>query len=85
MGQGAMDISARGHANDNNKQQQQQQTTNHTHACITHAYTRTSTLKLLRCPIPKGHCHPKIVEALQKQAEILTLTSRAFHNNCLGA
>jgi len=31
-----------------------------------------------------GHCHPKIIEALQSQAEILTLTSRAFHNNLLG-
>jgi len=34
--------------------------------------------------VNQGHCHPKIVEALQKQAEVLTLTSRAFHNNCLG-
>lgn len=32
----------------------------------------------------QGHCHPKIVKALQEQAEILTLTSRAFHNDILG-
>lgn len=32
----------------------------------------------------QGHCHPAIIEALQKQASKLTLTSRAFHNNLLG-
>lgn len=32
----------------------------------------------------QGHCHPKIVAALKKQADILTLTSRAFYNNVLG-
>ena len=26
----------------------------------------------------QGHCHPKIVDALKKQADILTLTSRAL-------
>ena len=31
-----------------------------------------------------GHCHPKIVEALNQQSQILTLTSRAFYNNVLG-
>ena len=35
--------------------------------------------------VNQGHCHPRIVNALQKQAETLTLTSRAFHNNKLGA
>ena len=35
--------------------------------------------------VNQGHCHPRIVHALQKQAETLTLTSRAFHNNKLGA
>lgn len=34
--------------------------------------------------VNQGHCHPKIVETLQKQAETLTLTSRAFYNNNLG-
>ena len=34
--------------------------------------------------VNQGHCHPKIIQALQNQAEILTLTSRAFHNNILG-
>jgi len=32
----------------------------------------------------QGHCHPKIVSALVKQAKTLTLTSRAFFNNKLG-
>ena len=34
--------------------------------------------------VNQGHCHPKIINALTKQASILTLTSRAFHNNILG-
>jgi ornithine--oxo-acid transaminase len=34
--------------------------------------------------VNQGHCHPAIIEALQKQASKLTLTSRAFHNNLLG-
>jgi len=34
--------------------------------------------------INQGHCHPRIVSALQQQAETLTLTSRAFHNDVLG-
>ena len=34
--------------------------------------------------VNQGHCHPKIVEALNTQAQKLTLTSRAFHNNVLG-
>ena len=32
----------------------------------------------------QGHNHPKIIRALIEQAEKLTLTSRAFYNNCLG-
>lgn len=35
--------------------------------------------------VNQGHCHPRIVKVLQQQAEKLTLTSRAFHNNKLGA
>ncbi|MBW6462592.1 MAG: ornithine--oxo-acid transaminase [Firmicutes bacterium] len=31
-----------------------------------------------------GHCHPKIIDALKKQADKITLTSRAFHNDQLG-
>ncbi len=31
-----------------------------------------------------GHCHPRIIEALKKQADRITLTSRAFHNDQLG-
>ncbi len=34
--------------------------------------------------VNQGHCHPKIVAALIQQAQQLTLTSRAFHNNLLG-
>ena len=34
--------------------------------------------------VNQGHCHPKIVGALAEQAQKLTLTSRAFHNNLLG-
>ena len=34
--------------------------------------------------VNQGHCHPKIVRALQEQSETLTLTSRAFHNDILG-
>ena len=34
--------------------------------------------------VNQGHCHPKIISALQEQASLLTLTSRAFHNNRLG-
>ncbi len=34
--------------------------------------------------VNQGHCHPRIVKTLQNQANILTLTSRAFHNNKLG-
>jgi len=34
--------------------------------------------------VNQGHCHPAIIHALVTQAEKLTLTSRAFHNNLLG-
>ncbi|HOG72789.1 MAG TPA: ornithine--oxo-acid transaminase [Tenuifilaceae bacterium] len=34
--------------------------------------------------VNQGHCHPKIVKALTDQAQLLTLTSRAFYNNVLG-
>ncbi len=34
--------------------------------------------------VNQGHCHPKIINALTKQAQKLTLTSRAFHNDILG-
>ncbi len=35
--------------------------------------------------VNQGHCHPRIVETLTQQAHRLTLTSRAFHNDRLGA
>ena len=34
--------------------------------------------------VNQGHCHPKIVGALQDQSTQLCLTSRAFHNSKLG-
>lgn len=34
--------------------------------------------------VNQGHCHPKIIQALVDQAQNLTLTSRAFHNDKLG-
>ncbi len=34
--------------------------------------------------VNQGHCNPRIKEALVEQAGILTLTSRAFHNDILG-
>ena len=34
--------------------------------------------------VNQGHCHPRIVAALQEQAKRLTLTSRAFRNDQLG-
>ena len=34
--------------------------------------------------VNQGHCHPRIIQALQDQAKVMTLTSRAFHNNVLG-
>ncbi|MCE5205342.1 MAG: ornithine--oxo-acid transaminase [Porphyromonadaceae bacterium] len=34
--------------------------------------------------VNQGHCHPKIVAALQEQANKLCLTSRAFYNDALG-
>ncbi len=32
----------------------------------------------------QGHCHPAIAKVVKKQVEVLTLTSRAFHNDKLG-
>ncbi len=34
--------------------------------------------------VNQGHCHPKILEAINDQAKKLTLVSRAFRNNQLG-
>ncbi|MEO4053807.1 ornithine--oxo-acid transaminase [Solibacillus sp. CAU 1738] len=34
--------------------------------------------------VNQGHCHPKIIDALNKQAARVTLTSRAFHSDQLG-
>jgi len=34
--------------------------------------------------VNQGHCHPILVQALVDQAQKLTLTSRAFHNDLLG-
>ena len=34
--------------------------------------------------VNQGHCHPRIIDAMIAQAQKLTLTSRAFHNDVLG-
>ena len=34
--------------------------------------------------VNQGHCHPKIIHALQEQSKKLCLTSRAFYNDILG-
>ncbi|MDR6197035.1 ornithine--oxo-acid transaminase [Siphonobacter sp. SORGH_AS_0500] len=34
--------------------------------------------------VNQGHCHPRIIEALTRQAQTLTLTSRAFYSDKLG-
>jgi ornithine--oxo-acid transaminase len=33
----------------------------------------------------QGHRHPRIVEAIKKQVDVLTLTSRAFYNDRMGS
>ena len=35
--------------------------------------------------VNQGHCHPRLVKTLTEQAKKLTITSRAFRNNQLGA
>jgi aminotransferase (EC 2.6.1.-) len=35
--------------------------------------------------VNQGHRHPKIINALIEQANRITLTSRAFHNDKMGA
>ena len=34
--------------------------------------------------VNQGHCHPRIVKAMEEQLKTLTLTSRAFYTNRLG-
>ena len=34
--------------------------------------------------VNQGHCHPRITKAMNDQAQEITLTSRAFHNDKLG-
>ncbi|MFO8128976.1 MAG: ornithine--oxo-acid transaminase [Bacteroidales bacterium] len=34
--------------------------------------------------INQGHCHPRIIDTMVRQAKTLTLTSRAFHSDALG-
>lgn len=34
--------------------------------------------------VNQGHCHPRIIETLKQQADVLTLTSRAFYSDALG-
>jgi ornithine--oxo-acid transaminase len=34
--------------------------------------------------VNQGHCHPRLIKAINKQSKLLTLTSRAFYNTNLG-
>ncbi|GMS88857.1 hypothetical protein PENTCL1PPCAC_11032, partial [Pristionchus entomophagus] len=34
--------------------------------------------------VNQGHCHPRLVQTMKEQSEVLTLTSRAFYNDVLG-
>lgn len=34
--------------------------------------------------VNQGHCHPRLIQAMTEQAQKLTLSSRAFHNDQLG-
>src|SRR3954463_9763081 len=34
--------------------------------------------------VNQGHCHPRLLKALNNQAQKLTLSSRAFYNSVLG-
>jgi hypothetical protein len=34
--------------------------------------------------VNQGHSHPRLIEAMSKQASVLSLTSRAFYNDKLG-
>ena len=34
--------------------------------------------------VNQGHCHPRLIHAIEKQSKELTLTSRALYNNVLG-
>ena len=51
--------------------------------CVRHYVHPKYPFSLLSA-VNQGHCHPKIVSALQQQASVLTLTSRAFYNDVLG-
>ena len=33
--------------------------------------------------VNQGHCHPRIIDSMIKQAQTLTLTSRAFYSDAL--
>lgn len=46
----------------------------------------TRYMDMLSCysALNQGHRHPKIIQALKDQADKVTLTSRAFHNDRLG-
>jgi ornithine--oxo-acid transaminase len=43
-------------------------------------------MDMLACysAVNQGHCHPKIKAAMLEQLDLLTLTSRAFHNDKMG-
>mgnify|MGYP000568718886 FL=1 len=51
---------------------------------IASSFIRESDFLSAYSAVNQGHCHPSIVKAMTEQAQTLTLTSRAFHNDKLG-
>ena len=51
---------------------------------ISRNFSSSQLILFLSTAVNQGHCHPKIIEVLKDQAEVLTLTSRAFYNDALG-
>ena len=51
---------------------------------ISRNFSCSQLIFVLSTAVNQGHCHPKIIEVLKDQAEVLTLTSRAFYNDALG-
>ena len=53
--------------------------------CLPSGITEVLTITLYpNRAVNQGHCHPKILKALQEQAQNVTLSSRAFYNSQLG-
>ncbi|KAG2276632.1 hypothetical protein Bca4012_043142 [Brassica carinata] len=50
-------------------------------AFVQRIFCSRSTAELWQQSAEIGHCHPKIIKALQEQVEKLSLSSRAFYND----